>query len=109
MMNYEVSAGKGFSRYLTAEITAYYSRGRNMINVVDNKNVNTGRFINKGIKITAKSNLIDNLWVFASYSYLHTSLNNLTGAPGNQYYLGDELALWENLKIAADLKGVGAL
>lgn len=109
MMNYEVSVGKSFSRYLTADITAYYSHGRNMIQVVDNKNVNTGRFVNKGIEITAKSNPLDNLWLFASYSYLHTSLGNLTGAPKNQYYFGGELTLWKTLKIAADLKGVGGL
>lgn len=109
MMNYEVSAGKYFSRYFAADITAYFSRGADMIQVVDNKNVNTGRFINKGIEITAKSNPIDNLWLYASYSYLHTSLHNLVGAPKNQYYLGAELTLWDKLKIAADVKGVGGL
>lgn len=109
MMNYEVSAGKYFSRYFTADITAYFSRGADMIQVVDNKNVNTGRFINKGIEITAKSNPLDNLWLYASYSYLHTSLHNLVGAPKNQYYLGAELTLWGKLKIAADVKGVGGL
>lgn len=109
MMNYEASVGKYFSRYLSADITAYFSRGTEMIQVVDNKNVNTGRFINKGIEITAKSNPLDNLWLFASYSYLHTSLDNLVGAPKNQYYLGAELTLWNKLKIAADVKGVGGL
>ena len=109
MMNYELSAGKYFSRYLSADITVYLSRGTDMIQVADNKNVNTGRFTNKGVEVTAKSNPLDNLWLFASYSYLHTSLDNLTGAPKNQYYLGGELTLWEKLKIAADVKGVGGL
>ncbi len=109
MMNYEVSVGKSFSRYFTADITAYYSKGSDMIQVVDSKNVNTGRFINKGIEISANSNPVDNLWLFASYSYLHTSLNNLVGAPRNQYYFGAELTLWNKLKIAADIKGVGGL
>lgn len=109
MMNYEVSVGKTFSRYLTADLTAYYSRGRDMIQVVDNKNVNTGRFINKGIEISARSHPIDNLWLFASYSYLHTSLTDLVGAPKNQYYLGAELTLLEKVNIAADLKGAGGL
>lgn len=109
MMNYEVSAGKYFSRYFSADITAYFSRGADMIQVVDNKNVNTGRFINRGIEITAKSNPLDNLWLYASYSYLHTSLRNLVGAPKNQYYIGAELTLWDKLKIAADVKGVGGL
>ena len=110
MMNYEISAGKQFSRFLSAEVTVYYSRGRDMIQTVDNRNVNTGRFINKGIEITATSRPLDNLRLYATYSYLHTSLSNLTGAPKNQYYLGGELTtLRERLKIAADLKGTGSL
>lgn len=109
MMNYELSVGKNFSRYLSADITAYYSRGTDMIQVVDNKNVNTGRFTNKGIEIAANSHPLDNLWVFATYSYLHTSLTDLVGAPTHQYYLGAELTLWTKLRIAADLKGVSGL
>lgn len=109
MMNYEVSAGKHFSRYFSADVTAYYSKGRDMIQVVDNKNVNTGRFINKGIEIAVNSHPIDNLRLSASYSYLHTSLIALVGAPKNQYYIGAELTLWKRLEIAANLKGVGSL
>lgn len=109
MMNYEVSAGKRFSRYLNIDVTLYYSRGRDMIQVLDNRNTNTGRFINKGVEVSASSHPFDNLRLYASYSYLHTSLHNLTGAPKNQYYLGGELTLWDRLKIAADLKGTGSL
>lgn len=109
MMNYEVSAGKRFSRYLNIDVTLYYSRGRDMIQVLDNRNTNTGRFINKGVEVSAGSHPLDNLRLYASYSYLHTSLNNLTGAPKSQYYLGGELTLWDRLKIAADLKGTGSL
>ncbi len=109
MWNYEVSAGKNFSRWLSGDITFYYSRGSDMIQTVDMKNVNTGRFINKGVEISLKSNPLDNLWLFASYSYLHTSLDNLVGAPKNQYYIGAELSLWRCLDIATDIKGVGAL
>lgn len=109
MMNYELSAGKHFSRYFSADVTAYYSKGSDMIQVVDQKNVNTGRFINKGLEVSANSHPLDNLWLFGSYSYLRTSLDNLTGAPKNQYYIGAQLTLWEKLKIAADLKGIGGL
>ncbi len=109
MMNYEVSLGKVFSRYLTAELTGYYSRGSDMIEVLENRNVNTGRFINKGVEFSAKSNPLDCLWLFASYSYLHTSLTNLTGAPENQYYIGAELTLWDKLKVSADVKGICGL
>ncbi|MCM1505354.1 MAG: TonB-dependent receptor [Muribaculum sp.] len=109
MMNYELSVGKRFSRYFTIDITGYYSRGTNMIQVVDQKNVNTGKFINKGIEISAKSHPFDNLHLYASYSYLHTSLNDLVGAPKNQYYLGANLTLWKKINIAFDIKGVGVL
>lgn len=109
MMNYELSVGKQFSRFFSIDLTAYYSRGYDMIQVVDQKNVNTGKFINKGIEISANSHPLDNLRVYATYSYLHTSLHNLVGAPKNQYYLGADLTLWKKFNIAADLKGVGGL
>lgn len=109
MMNYEISVGKSFSRYFSAEITAYYSKGDNMIQTVDQKNQNTGKFINKGIEVSAHSHPLDNLWLNASYSYLHTSLDNLVGAPRNQYFLGVEWRPWKFLDVAADLKGVGDL
>lgn len=109
MMNYELSVSKSFSRYLSAEFTAYYSKGDNLIQQVDMKNMNTGRFINKGIEVSARSHPIDNLWIQASYSYLHTSLDNLTGAPKNQYYLGVQWRPWSFIGIDADLKGTGGL
>lgn len=109
MMNYEISVGKSFTRYFTAEITGYYSKGDNMIQVVDQKNRNTGRFINKGIEVSAHSHPVDNLWLTATYSYLHTSLHNLVGAPKSQYYLGVEWKPWKFLNVGADLKGVGGL
>lgn len=109
MMNYEISVGKSFTRYFTAVITSYYSKGDNMIQVVDQKNRNTGRFINKGIEVSAHSHPVDNLWLTATYSYLHTSLHNLVGAPRNQYYLGVEWKPWKFLNVGADLKGVGGL
>lgn len=80
-----------------------------MIQTVDQKNQNTGRFINTGIELSANSHPLDNLWLTATYSYLHTSLSNLVGAPKNQYYLGVEWKPWRFLGIGADLKGVGGL
>lgn len=109
MINYEISVGKSFSRYFDIELTAYLAKGSDMIQVEDFHNVNTGSFINKGIELTAKSNPLDNLWINASYSYLHTSLNNLTGAPKNQYYIGVDYRPIKTLDISADIKGVGGL
>lgn len=109
MMNYEVSAGHKFSRYLTLDITAYYSKGDNMIQTIDMKNSNTGHFINKGIEVAASSQPLDNLSIWATYSYLHTSLHNLTGAPKNQYFIGIDWRPAKRLGINADLKGIGGL
>ncbi|MDE6280172.1 MAG: TonB-dependent receptor [Paramuribaculum sp.] len=109
MINYDLSVSKNFSRYFSADLTLYYSRGRNMIQVVDMKNVNTGRFINKGIELSANSHPVDNLWLFASYSFLHTSLSNLTGAPRQQYYVGAQWNPVTRLRVDADLKGVAHL
>ena len=109
MMNYELSVGKSFSRFISAELTAYYSKGDNMIQTVDMKNQNTGRFINKGLELSAHSHPLDNLWLTATYSYLHTSLSNLVGAPKNQYFLGADWKPWQFLGIGAELKGVGGL
>ncbi len=109
MMNYEVSIGKSFSRYFGIDVTAYYCKGDNMIQVVEMKNVNTGKFINKGIEISAHSRPLDNLTLTATYSYLRTSLDNLVGAPKNQYFLGVNWRVIKQLNISADLKGVGGL
>lgn len=109
MMTYEVSVGKSFSRYFSAKLTGYYSKGDNMIQTVDMKNQNTGSFINKGLELSAHSHPMDNLWLTATYSYLHTSLRDLVGAPKNQYYLGVEWKPRRFLNVAADLKGVGGL
>lgn len=109
MMNYELSAAKSFSRYFSAELTAYYCKGDNMIQTVDQKNQNTGRFINKGIELSTRSHPLDNLWLAVTYSYLDTSLDNLAGAPKNQYYLGVDWKPLKFLGVGADLKGVGGL
>lgn len=109
MMNYEVSVGRHFSRYLSVDVTAYYSKGSNLIQTVDMKNVNTGRFINKGIELSARSHPTERLQLWATYSYLHTSLHNLTAAPKNQYYLGVGWDAFKRFHIDAELKGAGAL
>lgn len=109
MNNYEVTVAKAFGHWLSADLTLYYSKGDNLIQVLDMKNQNTGRFINKGIELSLHSQPLTNLWLTATYSYLHTSLSNLTGAPRNQYYLGAEWRPVKALSLSADLKGVGGL
>ena len=107
MMNYEVTVGKTFSRYFSMDVTGYYSKGDNLIQTVDMKNENAGRFINKGIEVSASSRPIDKLNLRASYSYLHTSLDNLTAAPRNQYFWGLGWQVLPKLKMDAELKGIG--
>ncbi len=109
MMNYEVSVGKAFSRYLAIDLTAYYSKGSNLIQTVDMKNQNTGSFINKGIELSASIHPLDCLTLRATYSYLHTSLRGLTAAPKNQYFLGIGWQTPIRLHVDAELRGVGGL
>lgn len=109
MWNYEISVSSQFSRRFHADLTLYYSRGSDMIQVLDMKNQNTGRFINKGVEVSAGFNLLDNLSLSASYSYLHSSLENLTAAPRNQYFIGVNWQALKAFNISADLKGVGGL
>lgn len=109
MINYEVSLRHSLSRYLTADLTAYFARGSNMIQTLDMLNVNTGRFRNKGIELSLSSHPLKTLRLNATYSYLHTSLDNLTGAPRHQYYIG---AIWNpiaRLTLGADVRGVSRL
>lgn len=108
MINYELTVGKAFARWLSMELTGFYSRGSNMIQTVDQKNVNTGRFYNKGIELSARSQLTDALALRASYSYLHTSLDDLA-APKNLYFVGLSWQALPQLTIDADLNGVGSL
>ena len=109
MMNYEISVGKSFSRYLTAELTTYFIEGSNMIQVVDRKNQNTGSFINKGVELSFRSHPVDPLTLRASYSYLHTSLDRLTGAPKNLVFVGADWQVVPQLTLTTELKSVGSL
>ncbi len=109
MMNYELSVGKMFSRYLAVDVAGYYSKGSNLIQTVDMKNQNRGSFTNKGIEVAASSHPIDRLTLRATYSYLHTSLDNLTAAPKNQYFLGITWQAPARIHVDAELRGVGGL
>ena len=109
MLNYEVTLGKTFSRYFGIDLTGYYSKGSNLIQTVDMLNINTGSFINKGIEVTANSRPLDKLTLRATYSYLHTSLDNLTAAPKNQYFLGIGWQALPKFHVDAELRGIGGL
>ena len=109
MFNYEVTIGKIFNRYLSFDITAYYSKGSDMIQTLQGKNVNTGSFVNKGLEVTMQSHPHDKVQLRATYSYLHTSLANLVAAPKNQYYLSVAWDAFKHFRAEAELKGAGGL
>ena len=80
-----------------------------MIQVVDMKNVNTGSFINKGVEASLNIRPLSNLSLQTNYSYLHSSLDNITGAPRHQYFIGVDWRPIKNLTIAPQLKGIAHL
>ena len=70
-------------------LSLYYINGKNMIQSVmtdgSPKNVNTGKFKNKGFEADATYN-INKLWsVTANYAYLHTD-THIVGAPKNKLF-----------------------
>ncbi|MBD5205645.1 MAG: TonB-dependent receptor [Bacteroidales bacterium] len=82
MLNYELSYRQHFLNYkLMLGAAIYYIDGKNMIQtvMVDGRprNVNTGKFHNKGFEIEAGYNILSNLQASASWSYLHTDSDNL--------------------------------
>lgn len=109
MVNYEVSIDKSFGSLFSASITGYFTRGSQMIQTVRAKNVNTGKFYNKGIEVTMLSHPVSSLTLRASYSYLHSSLELLTCAPRHQYFIGADWTPIKPLQISADIKGVGRM
>lgn len=109
MWNYELTLARSFGPLLTASVTAYFSRGTNMIQVVEQKNVNTGSFVNKGMEVMLSCRPVNALMLHASYSYLHTSLSNLTGAPKNQYFLGADWNAFRGFNVSAQMRGIGGL
>ena len=109
MMNYEVTLSHAFSQCLNIDVTGYFAEGSNIIQTVSGKNLNTGSFRNKGIEVSAMSRPLDVLALRASYSYMHTSLEGLTAAPKNQYYIGIDWQAMPKFTVNAELRGVGGL
>lgn len=109
MWTYEVSAAFNVSRYLMFDLTGYFSQGSNIIQTVNRHNENTGSFRNKGIELSAHSHVLDNLSLNATYSYMHTSLSNLMGAPRHQYFVGADWRIVKPVTLSAQLKGASRL
>lgn len=89
MLNYEASIGQiALNGALTLELTAFFIDGKEMIqtdDIQDGKNVNTGKFINKGFELEAGIRFLDNLHFDVNYSYLHTDVP-LIAAPKHKFF-----------------------
>ena len=74
---------------LEVGLALYYIHGDNMIQTVTvdgaAKNVNTGRFINKGVELDLAYAFAENWSLTANYAYLHTD-SRIVGAPRNKLY-----------------------
>lgn len=110
MLNYELSYRQFFlSNRLMVGAAVFYIDGRNMIQTVAidgrRRNVNTGRFHNKGFEIEVGYNILSNLNLNASWAYLHldskilyapkNKLNvELSYSPGNFNFTLEEMSIW---------------
>ena len=115
MWNYELSVDKRFSHLLSLEVTGFISKGSNIIQSVFSQelgsqhNENTGDFTNKGFELAVNSRPAEILSLRATYSYLHSNIDNLTGAPKHLYSLGADWFIVPQLLLNADLTGVSRL
>ena len=110
MLNYEISYRQHLLDYrLMLGAAIFYIDGKNMIQTVREdgrpRNVNTGRFHNKGFEIEGAYSILPNLQASASWSYLHTDSNNLyspknklnvemTYSPGAFCFTLEEMSIW---------------
>ena len=110
MLNYELSYRQHLLDYrLMLGAAIFYIDGRNMIQTVREdgrpRNVNTGKFRNKGFEVEAAYSILSNLQASASWSYLHTDSDNLyspknklnaevTYSPGDFSFTLEEMSIW---------------
>ena len=92
MLNYDLTLAQTFlDGRLSAELTAFFIDGRNLIQTVQvngrPSNLNTGKFINKGIEFDLHYRAVEDLAIDANYSYLTTS-RPLLAAPRHKAFAG---------------------
>lgn len=83
MINYELTSQHTLGTWGEVEVTAFFADGKEMIQTINQQNENVGEFQNKGIEVSAAAQPTNWLRIDMAYSYLHTSSQNLTGAPRN--------------------------
>ncbi|MDE7160389.1 MAG: TonB-dependent receptor [Muribaculaceae bacterium] len=110
MLNYELSYRQWLlDSRLMLGAAVYYIDGKNMIQTVRvdgrPRNVNTGRFHNKGFEIEAGYSILPDLDASASWAYLHTDGDNLYSpknrlnaevnyTPGDFSFTLEESSVW---------------
>ena len=92
MNNYDFSYLQTlWDKRFTFELTAFYAKGKNMISsqTVDGKmkNINTGKFINKGFEFATSYQVLPTLRVAGNYSYLDSDIK-ITASPKHKAYVG---------------------
>lgn len=89
MVNYELSWHHSLKN-VNYGVTAFFIDGKNMIQAVAGRNINSGGFINKGVEGDAAWSVTPNLTLMTNHSYVYMH-NPIVGAPRYKGYLGARL------------------
>lgn len=85
MFNYELSYRQTLCNgNLNFGVALYFIDAKNIIQAVNMKNINSGKFINKGFEIDATWRFCKDFTLYGGYAYLHTNSNTLLYAPKNK-------------------------
>ena len=108
MVNYELSwKQRLLDGRLKYGINLFLNDGKNIIQTVAMKNVNSGTFVNRGVELEATYVVSDRLALNTNHSYLHMN-NPLVGAPEYKGFLGANYRL-DKLSVNAGLQYVAGL
>lgn len=89
MMNYELSWHHALKN-VTYGVAAFFIDGKNMIQTVAGRNINSGGFINKGLEGDAAWSVTPNLTLMTNHSYVYMH-KPIIGAPRYKGYIGARL------------------
>lgn len=85
MLNYELSYRQTLlNGNLNFGAAIYFINAKNIIQTVNRKNINSGKFINKGFELDATFKFCKDFTLYAGYAYLHTNSETLLYAPKNK-------------------------
>lgn len=89
MVNYELSWHHSLKN-VNYGVTAFFIDGKNMIQTVAGRNINSGGFINKGVEGDAAWSVTPNLTLMTNHSYVYMH-KPIIGAPRYKGYVGARL------------------